>query len=291
MNVIKRLRKYGHLNVNDDQARRLSIGDQIVQDAVASYQRMWHTELTALSPNGVGLVDGWAGPVTETLLRQPRCACADFALETGRGSWPVGCHPDWPNNHAFTINVDKSGMPSYLNDVFEPAYESCRASYADVGIAFVREDGNRRANTQVTFVRGSGWIGLAIVPNSPQCGEVIWAKYDNRYRPADLENQWARLLAHEFGHNMGMGHITGGTMNPFIIGGEYTRTQWRGDPSFPKLERFFGGKPIGGEGPKDPEPPPQHGDLRIEPNQFQILDDAGNVHGKLEIKRLPPGIG
>lgn len=197
-------------------------------------------------------------PAFVALFEIPRCGCPDYTEDgVGSGSWPVGCHSDWPNNHAFTIQVNKSGMPSFLNTIFEDAFDLCRAAYADIGIAFVREDNNNKANTLVTWQRGAGWLGLAIVARNPKCNERIWAKFDNRYQPKDLTNQWARLLTHEFGHNMGMGHSRGGIMNPSLLSGEFKTNAWRGDPSEPILTRYFGGEPITQlPPPLPPEEPP-----------------------------------
>ena len=185
----------------------------------------------------------------EELFAIPRCGCPDYGPDaTGSGAWPVGCSPKWPKNHAISYQVNKSGMPSYLAPVFEDAWALMTAAYADIGLVVLREDDNPRANSLVTWQRGSGWIGLAIVPQNPRCGQRIWAKFDNRYGISlsmpSLLYQWARLLAHEIGHNNCLGHSRGGIMNPSIIGGVFTPTAWRGDPSFPKLERFYSGEPV-----------------------------------------------
>ena len=118
----------------------------------------------------------------------------------------------------------------------------------------IRKDGTG-GNTHITWERGRGWIGLAIVPNRPGCKSAIWAKFDTQYRPRDLINQWARLIAHELGHNMGMSHTRGGIMNPSIVSGPFTKRAWRGDPAERLLTRFFGGEPIELDEP-DPEPDP-----------------------------------
>lgn len=277
--IIETLWKYGHFHNPDyptgivipppsdnleflippNRLKFLSLRDEPVKQAIKSYQQYFKREFDGFaiqSHNRPGIVDGEIGPATIELLKMERCGLPDFQLmETGSGSWPAGCHPDWPNNHTFTVQMNKSGMPSFLNDVIEPAWDLCRAAYADMGIVFIREDDNNKANTYVTWTRGSGWIGLAIVGNNQRCGTRIWAKFDNRYQPNDIVNQWARLLAHEFGHNMGMSHSRGGIMNPSLISGKFDTNEWRGDPSENILKRWFGGVPID-LNPTTPIPPP-----------------------------------
>jgi hypothetical protein len=303
--IIEKLWAYGHFNnpgcptgVCAGDRAKLTLDDAAVRTAVASYQSFMGADFDRLSARyhgRPGVADGLVGPATMDLLDLPRCGCPDFlAAAVGSGSWPAGCHPDWPNNHAFTVNVNKSGMPAYLADVVEDAWGLCRASYADIGIVFIREDGNTRANTTVTWTRGAGWIGLAIVPSGPRCGDTIWAKFDNQYRPSALLDQWARLLAHEFGHNMGMGHSRGGIMNPSIVTGPYTRTAWRGDPSEALLTRYFGGVPVDVSpdpptpDPDDPDPPsPPVGRLTFR-GEFEAYDEAGTYHGTYHLRPIPP---
>ena len=225
----------------------LKLHDQPVRDAIERYR------LNMDSPD----------TTVEELFSIERCGCPDYAVEeAGRGSWPANCHAEFPGVHSFAVHLDKSGMPSFLRGVFDAAWLLCRQAYADIGIAFFEVDSASKANTVVTWTRGSGWIGLAIVPSSPQCRQRIWAKFDNRYSPSDLLNQWARLLAHEFCHNMGLGHTRGGIMNPSITSGPFSPRAWRGDPAERDLVRFFGGVPvdlkIGGPGPgPTPEPEPE----------------------------------
>jgi len=240
----------------------LKLTDAAVKTAIQSYQEFMSADFDRLSNEHhgrIGVADGEIGPATIDLFAIERCGYPDYTIEAanGTGSWPANCRAEHPNTHTFSIQVDKSGMPSFLRETFEPAFALVVQAYANMGILFLREDGNSRANTLVTWQRGSGWIGLAIVPNSPRCGERIWAKFDNRYQPSQLLDQWARLVAHELGHNMGMSHSRGGIMNPSITSGKFTSTAWRGDPSEPILRRYFGGVPVViGGGPTDPPDPP-----------------------------------
>lgn len=269
--LIQKLFDLGHFHnpahmtgVTEANLQDLVLTDAVVKTAIQSYQEFFAVELDTFSAdiNGrTAIADGEIGPATERLFAMERCGYPDYSVEAanqkGSGSWPSGCHAQWPNNHSFTIQVNKAGMPAFLQAIFEDAFELVRQAYANIGIVFIREDDNNRANTLVTWQRGAGWIGLAIVPRSPRCGERIWARFDNRYRPSQLLDQWARLLAHEFGHNMGMSHSRGGIMNPSITSGPFTKTAWRGDPSEGILRRYFGGNPvnIGGNAPPTPTPP------------------------------------
>lgn len=274
--LIQRLFDLGHFRnpahptgVAATDLSKLKLHDESVKIAIASYQEFMATDFDRLSlahHGRIGIADGEIGPATAELFEVERCGHPDYTdaeMATGSGSWPAGCHPDWPSNHTFTVSVNKAGMPSFLgskddpNSLFEQAWNIQRLAYADMGIVFIRADGDSSAQTQVTWQRGGGWIGLAIVPNSPKCRDRIWAKFDNRYSPGDMLNQWARLLCHEFGHNMSLGHSRGGIMNPSITSGPFTATAWRGDPSEKLLARYFGGVPVdlGGNGP-DPNPDP-----------------------------------
>ena len=267
--IIQKLWDYGHFRnpamptgVDESDLPGLQLHDAEVKIALRSFQEFMGADfdrLAAEEHGRIGIADGEFGPATARLFDVERCGHPDYEMateEAGSGSWPNNCRSDYPGVHTFSLQFDKRGMPSYLENVIEPAFALVRQAYANMGILFLREDGNNKANTLVTWQRGAGWIGLAIVPRSPRCGERIWAKFDNNYRPSQLLDQWARLLAHEFGHNMGMSHSRGGIMNPSITSGPFTPTAWRGDPSEPILKRYFGGIPVNIGGPTEPDPPP-----------------------------------
>jgi len=272
--VIQRLWELGHFittDVTKGELPDVQLHDPSARIAIDSYRDIMDSPETTL----------------EELFAIERCGCPDYSVEAanGGGSWPVGCHPEYPGVHSFALFIDKSGMPGYLRGVFDQAWMLCRQAYADIGIAFFEVDSKSQANTVVTWQRGKGWIGLAIVPRSPRCNERIWAKFDNRYQPRDMINQWARLLAHEFCHNMGLSHTRGGIMNPSITSGVFTETAWRGDPSESALVRFFGGDPVqlggdvpGPEPPNPPKPEPPKG-----PNEFWFKGDFTLMQGDTEL--------
>jgi len=233
MTIIEKLIKYGYLSAGEYEG----LDDSRVVDAIERYRDFLQ----------VHTLDN------ESLFNLDRCGEPDIVdPETlGSGSWPKGCHKDeWPNNHAFAIYFDMSNFPKHWGPAFEQAFALVQAAYANIGIAFFRTMDRKKANTIVTWQRGQGWIGLAIVPRNPQCGQQIWAKFDNRYGLSfslqQLIYQLAYLMAHEWGHNMGMSHTRGGIMSPKLVNGIFHEDQWRrNDPAFNQyLKRFFDGEPI-----------------------------------------------
>lgn len=232
----------------------LTLIDEPVRTAIQSYQNFFADEYTSLSL-GTGIANGEIDPATIALLELPRCSVPDFT-PTGSGSWQKDCDSRYPGLHTVTVSVNKSGLPSFLTNSFEQCWSLATASYNDMGLTVIRKDGSS-ANIAVSFenLRGST-IGLAIVGQNQRCSTSIWAKFDPGYNPSDTINQWARLLAHELGHNMGMSHSRGGIMNPSIVSGPFTPTAWRGDPSESILKRYFGGIPNNPTNPPPVNPDP-----------------------------------
>lgn len=193
-------------------------------------------------------------------MSMPRCGHVDIIdadAMNGSGSWRAGCHSDWPKNHCVKIKFDYGRRPSWWEPVWDRCWLLVRQAYADMGIVLQEAKSGEQVNIDVNWEPGRGWIGLAIVGRNQTCNTRIWAKFDTRYKPGDLVNQLARLLAHEFGHNMGLSHSRGGIMNPSITSGTFKPTEWRGDPSEPYLRRWFGGQPVNiGQPPKPPTEPP-----------------------------------
>lgn len=212
-----------------------------VKDAMRRYRKMVNAPSTLTDKEVLGI---------------KRCGYADFTgnvysdengviTDTGSGSWPPNCHPEYPAIHSFAVFFDMRGMPSFWQKAFEAAWDLVCRAYANIGIQFFRTMNRAKANTIVTWQRGAGWIGLAIVPRGPKCGQQIWAKYDINYGStfgiAKLINQLARLMGHEFGHNMGLGHMARGVMAPTLTNEEFSDTVWLSDLAFPTLKRWFGG--------------------------------------------------
>ena len=276
--------------VTEADLSSLKLTDKSTKIALASFQDSMVLDfdrLSNLEHGRVGVTDGIIGPATQALLDVPRCGMPDYGLEaTGRGSWPSGCHKDvYPDNHSFAVYFEFGSMPSFWKPIFDQAWLLVRKAYADIGMAFFETKDQSKANTVVSWTRGRGWIGLAIVPNGPRCSDKIWAKFDNSYNPRDLVNQIARLLAHELCHNMGLSHSRGGIMNPSIVSGVFSENAWRGDPSESSLVRFFGGElvrlvdldpPI----PPDPDPDPDPDDTDPPvPTNFWFKGDLELMEG------------
>ena len=228
MTIIEQLIHYGHLLPGSYS----SLDDSRVIDAIERYRNF--LQLYTLDVNSLFSID--------------RCGRPDFEA-VGSGSWPKGCNPDNPAVHSVLYYVNDSRMPLYLKDSFEESWDLMRKAYADVGLEVRRSSSSSNYNSLVTFERGRGWIGLAIVGRGQTCRTRMWAKFDTSYGSSfsrvRLVNQWAFLLAHELGHNCGMSHTRGGIMNASLINGTFHLDQWRrSDPALPILTRYYDGNPI-----------------------------------------------
>ena len=275
--LTKLLNQLGYLDYTPD-----ALFSSKYDEAVLAFQSENIVELDRLCweiHHRPAVIDGVVGPATEAVADLPRCGWIQpKTFSTGSGSWPVGCHSDWRRNHAINIAINFGRRPAFLQPIFEQVWELVKASYADMGIMLLRADQGQTGSIQIDFMwenlRGN-IIGLAIVPRGPRCNSRIWCKYSPGYRPRDLVNQWARLIAHELGHNMGMGHTRGGIMNPSILGGVYTRTAWRGDPAEATMRRYFGGVPIDITPPQPPTPEKTFGFALIQTSDGLLLGGEG----------------
>lgn len=253
--IIKLLHQYGHLRVSEADLPKLHLAHRLVIDAARSYQQFMAADFQPLVAKHHGrhpTYDGDVGPATQELFEIQRCAVPDFAFDeaTGSGSWPAGCNQKWPQNHTVTINWGNTPVPGFLQPVFDQVWKNTVSAYAEIGLLLLREDGNKDANIQASFVQpDGGWIGLAIVGRGQRCNTEMWCRYDKNYRPNNLLSEWTSLVKHELGHNMGLSHSQGGVMNPSIVRG--LPISWKGDPSEPILNRWFGGDPV----PVDPGGP------------------------------------
>jgi hypothetical protein len=223
---------------------------------------------------------GESGPATFETLSTPRCGCPDFAppklsggdaIELiGAGPWK-GCH-EIGQYHAAHIKFTNS-PPSHLNGefstgktVFQEALRRTRECYREIGLMlFFSGSGTgdkflppnaSMVQSNASFVGSSaGWIGLAIVGNnSMSCNSgAIWARFLQGFASSSgVESKahaWHLLLAHEFGHNCGSGHTSGGIMNPSLNTGSNGR--WIGDVAEGWMKGRFGGAEVPDNKPFD----------------------------------------
>lgn len=235
---IKQLIDYGYI---PSGVRSYSEDDRniLVEDAIKLFR------LNMNAPDGLS---------DEELFNIPRCGEPDYpSIDAGSGSWPVGCNPDNPTVNSVRYYVNKSNMPSFLSETFEASWDLMRKAYANVGLEIIRSNVVSNYNSLVTFERGRGWIGLAIVGRGQRCSTKMWAKFDTRYGSSfsveRLIHQWSYLLAHEIGHNCGLSHTRGGIMNAGLINGTFNENQWNIDIAYPTMKRWYGGSPIKAEAP------------------------------------------
>lgn len=245
-----------------------SLQDPLVVHAVQSYQSFMSPALEPLvakhHPERASAsvsVDGVVGPATDELFSLPRCEYPDHGLvqmaAIGSGSWK-SCH-GIGQFHAASVKIDRTNLPGFLAPLWDEVLRRVTSAYDEMGLRFWF-DGRSPVQTELSFVKNSdGWIGLAIVPgNALSCNSnPIWLRFLATYRGGNSDEaiitQWTSLVKHELGHNCGLGHSSGGVMNPSIING--LPTSWKGDPSEPLLKSRFGGVPVSGV-PTPPLPPP-----------------------------------
>lgn len=229
----------------------LTINSGIVRDAIASFQS-FHSQPLEHVASGIFPkktspsvpVTGDLDPATKALLTTARCSCPDYGAaevaEAGTGNWR-GCYGIGPFHSAEVRFLNDP--PEFLAPVFNTVWSRVVDAYAELGLLFSRNDTSSTPNIDVSFVVPDGsWIGLAIVGSGQGCQDNIWAKFDKRYKPANIISEWTTLLKHELGHNCGLQHSQGGVMNPYIM--PNLPVSWRGDPSYNLLVNRFGGNPV-----------------------------------------------
>jgi len=254
------------LSVSEDELDKLTLTDEVVKKAVASYQDFLAETLDGLAMREHGRVsipDGEVGPATLALFSVPRCGCPDYqdprkAEEAGgSGSWPQGCY-DRPDIHEVHYTVDKRRM-SRSESEWLIVRNMVLEAYAKVGVLLVEVELGSSSNidTEWRVLRGST-IGLAEF-NNGSCRDNVFCYVDPGFWPNN--DDMADLWCHELGHNMNLPHTRGGIMNPTLIGGGRFNGWTERDPSTPRLRRFFGGEPIPrnlwwwDEKPEPPSPP------------------------------------
>lgn len=269
---------YGHLRhpfgehrgISSAVVPNLTLKDQLVRDALESYQAFHSTPLEHIAS---GIFSAITSPVTgemdeptTVLLNTARCQNPDyasaFAEEAGAGNWN-GCHGIGPFHCASVKFLNKP--PDFLAPHFATIWERVVDSYAEVGLLFERND-SAFSNIDISFVQpDGGWIGLAIVGTGQGCQDQIWARFDKNYKPANLISEWTTLMKHELGHNCGLSHSQGGVMNPYVI--PELPVSWGGDVSAPLLRQRFGGTAI----PRKPTSRTLVLAWQLGPDEFEVI--------------------
>ncbi len=267
------LKDYGYLSQTSEVK---SFDDVELSSAVAKFQKFDanHQHLAQQLGLPAVVTDGQIDPVTQLVLELPRCGHSDSEVSAalGTGGWK-NCHGA-ENHHNAIVLVNPNNMPNHLAPHFHEVLSRVQKAYADIGMLFRfcwTQNGQKRdiltddvvegsTNIDFTFTIGNGWIGLAIVGNGSNqtCQAKIWCQYHYPYNPSDTVTQWTTLIKHELGHNCGLGHSSGGVMNPSIVNG--LPPEWsESDPSTATLKYWFSGVPVEIPG-AEPDPPPDTGD-------------------------------
>lgn len=291
---IELLKNYGHFDnpfvkrfgeIGNNEWNSLELDDERVEAAIHSYQSFMAPEfeqLTLKHHNRPAMFDGLIGPATEDLLNITRCGCPDYLpmteAATGSGSWPPSCYVDAPGIHAVKFHVDERRMPSRISGWWEEIKEKCIAAYADMGMLLVEVEERNRAQITVWWENlGGSTIGLAELPGRGRCDIRVFCKLDPGYAPN--ANQVAQLLAHEWGHNMNSGHISGDPIMHPSMTNQTWNYSFRNTPYGNRLARFFGGEPVG---PQDPDPPKPDPDIVI-PNGAKIQVEFDEDHSIIKV--------
>lgn len=263
--IIQKLDHFGHLRFpfNQDGAvaikdiNKLGVDSPEVRAAIESYQALHTVPLEQIiARNNPQLVvpsakiTGELDDDTLQLLNTARCDTPDYdpnvARAVGSGNWKR-CH-GIGEFHCCTFKII-TAIPDHIAPFFDDMLENDVVErYRRMGLWFKRDQTipDSQANILVSFVNppsNDNWIGLAIVGQGLNCTSRIWSKFDKAYKPANVRREWATLLTHEFGHNCGLGHSSGGVMNPYIIAG-LPKYWTEADPSYSLLVQRYGGKPI-----------------------------------------------
>ncbi len=256
--IIEQLVKYGYLS---EAPASLRLDDAVTREALAKYQDFCFYPLDSLARkrHGRGLQpDGVVGPATRELFDMSRCSIPDFGPGSGHersgvGSWPPPCQ-----KQGVKIHFDWTSAPSATKSKAAQLERDIIAIWGRVGLRLVRVKTKAEANIYVWHGPFAGGIIGTAYFNQGRCSDSVSCKISSSYVG---ENRG--LLKHETGHNNGLGHTRGGTMNSYILDEEDPNGYWLpSDPSWQTLVRYFDGVPI----PLEPDdgwvmpPPPDRPD-------------------------------
>lgn len=282
--TIAKLRGYGHHNnpmiraafvhLTEDDWNAMTPEDELGMLLVRSFQMSMAAEHESncwKHHKQAAQYDGLIGKATEDTLRAERCGCEDYlALETleatGRGSWPSGCHPDYPNNHVTYVYFDMRGASSQVKSWWAEVWGMVQEAYREIGLLILETDDSSKANHVLSFESlGGSTIGLAIVGTGQRCNTQIWLKIDKNYLPSAV--RVAQVVAHEFAHNMGVGHIAGDPIQNSSVVNQDWNGSFKGTALGNVLSQMFGGEPVprigGPQPPDEPQPPTGGGKIAL----------------------------
>jgi hypothetical protein len=157
---------------------------------------------------------------------------------SGRGSWPKGCHAEYPNRHSATVYVDFDSFPDHytrtvkdseidmladgkvwgtLDEIkakyagermLDVALNLCERTYKRRGIAllWIKQSSGDQIHIKSKFIAGST-IGYAYF-NDATCSDHVTCNIDSSYKPG--LHSCSTLIAHELGHNNNLPHTFSG---------------------------------------------------------------------------------
>ena len=271
----------------------ITIADDPGRNLVRSFQMMMFPEheqhvRDCHGANSVAEFDGLVDEATARTLdpvRTPRCGHPDYHLNAGEtfggGAWGK-CVSEYPNNYGYYFYI-KGSPPSSYGGRWESIKKAVTDAYMDMGFAPVETKDRSKANSVWSFdLRRPGIIGLASVPDArgaANCSRGYFLQCDPTYAPGDEREP--TLWAHELGHNVRSGHISGDpVMHPGIRSG--WNLSFRNTTFGNRLENWYDGKPIIGD--KPPPPPPPSGDTLDGWSQWIRLGDKPKRKYKLVLQ-------
>jgi len=156
-------------------------------NSVEQYQR-WHS----LVPDDV------VGPITSTLMTQPRCGCPDYqpSRPPEEASWPRSCL-DVGVAYRLQLNLDSDAVGSAWSTALNIWNESC-----GINLELIESMQEAQIWAKSGPLPGST-LAWSYLPNG-NCRENLEQKYDS-------EQQWnhdflGKVVLHEIGHALGLTH-------------------------------------------------------------------------------------
>lgn len=201
----------------------------------------------------------------------------------GSGSYPEPCQ-----KAGVKVHVDLKNANSRTRKIMSNVLKRVFLAYAMIGLKLVLVDNAEEAHIRISFRHGSRWIGLAQFSNGT-CSGWVFHYLDINYCESAHEDQVARLVCHELGHNVRLNHtrqVAQNVMSP-VIGRGFNGWQ-ENDASYPTLVDFFGGVPIKGWDGDDTEgkifldlyeKSENDGVFTWRPKRVQVVTNGGGGNG------------